>query len=289
MPQSHSSRVSPFWVPASGGACSIHYDVFEPDGATRKGGPPIVLLQGLGLSSRYWFDVPRRVADRGRRVIVIDNRGTGQSGRARGPYRMRDLADDVVSVLDHAGIDRAIVCGISLGGMIAQQTALRHPSRVAGLVLLATTPGLPHGVLAHPRTIAKLLHLPIATLRDKKAAARLLVELLLVEADWPAAKEIFSEWPTATRSDPTEPATFFAQLVAAMFHSTGRDLHRIACPTLVVTGDGDVLIPPKNSRVLASRIPSADLEIVPGAGHGIFAKDRDLVASWIERLAEKCA
>src|SRR5580693_6639413 len=96
----------------SGGA-RIHYDV--------RGSSPqtVVLLHGLGLSSRFWFDKPERLSTGADpwRVITIDNRGVGRSDKPLRPYTMRAMADDVAAVLDHARIERACVVGLSLGGM----------------------------------------------------------------------------------------------------------------------------------------------------------------------------
>src|SRR5690349_4091284 len=118
----------------------IHYEMQGEEG------PVVVLLQGLGLSSRFWFDVPDSLwkdPARPRRVITIDNRGTGRSSRPRGwaPWTLGTMADDVAAVLDDAGVADAVIVGISMGGMIAQHVALRHRTRVRGLVLLATSPG----------------------------------------------------------------------------------------------------------------------------------------------------
>jgi pimeloyl-ACP methyl ester carboxylesterase len=122
----------------------IHYEVHESHAG--PGAPAVVLIQGLGLSSRFWFDLPDRLRPKWR-VVLLDNRGVGRSDRPRGPYRMAAMADDVAAVLNAAGVQRACIVGISLGGMIAQHVALRHPARVAGLVLLATTAGFPHARL----------------------------------------------------------------------------------------------------------------------------------------------
>jgi len=123
--------------------CRIHYRALGE-------GPAVVLVQGLGLSSRFWFDVPESLATdptRKRRVLAVDNRGTGLSERPRGVWSMATMADDLAAVLDDAGEKDAIVVGISMGGMIAQHFALRHPTRARGLVLFATTPGFLFGAL----------------------------------------------------------------------------------------------------------------------------------------------
>src|SRR5262245_10071020 len=142
---------------ASRGA-RIHYTLHGP-----KHGIPVVLIQGIGLSSRFWFDIPALLAEepeRPRRVVAIDNRGTGRSDKPRSPWTMSTMADDIAAVLDDAGIDAAYVVGISMGGMVAQQVALRHPKRVLGLVLIATTSGFLMGALPEAKALARLVSLP---------------------------------------------------------------------------------------------------------------------------------
>jgi 3-oxoadipate enol-lactonase len=264
----------------------IHYSVFDgrPEGRANGAGRPIVLLQGLGLSSRFWFDIPAALAsdpEGARRVITIDNRGTGKS--EAGPRRfwtMATMADDVAAVLDAENVAEAIVVGISMGGMIAQNVALRHPDRVKGLLLLATTPGFFFGALPEVRAMARLLSLPFGG----KRASRNLVRLLLPESKWERARDIFKDWPRAMRDDPTTAATFLAHLFASSTHLTGLRLKQIRCKTIIVAGELDSLIPPANARALARGIPAAELEIIPDTGHAVFAEDRDLVRRMVERL-----
>lgn len=265
----------------SRGPVRIHYRAFGSPGDA------VVLLQGLGLSSRYWFDVPDQLAaraPRGFHVVTPDNRGTGKSDKPRGAYRMRELADDVAAVLDHAGIDRAYVLGISLGGMIAQEVALRHSDRVRGLALLATTPGLPHGRLPPPRSLASLLSIPFVRKRGGPATA--LYRLVLAERHVGQADELLSRWPAAMAEDPIVMHGFFGQFAAAALHSTGARLGRLRCPAVVVTGDEDVLIPSRNSEILARRIPRARLRVLPQMGHGIPIADPGVVERALDELRE---
>lgn len=258
--------------------CTIHYTVHGG-----RHGTPVVLLQGLGLSSRFWFDVPTLLAEdpaMPRRVIAIDNRGTGRSDKPRTPWTMATMADDVIAVLDDAGIDAAFIVGISMGGMIAQHVALRHPKRVNGLVLLATTAGFLMGALPDAKALARLVSLPFGGPR----AGRNMAKLLLPESKWDQAREIFRDWPKAMRDDPTSPATFAAHLFAASTHLVTGRLSKIECPVVVVAGKHDQLIPLKNARVLAARIRRAELEVIEDAGHAVFADDRDLVRRMVLKL-----
>ncbi len=113
-------------------------------------GPPVLLIMGLGMNATGWWRTVPVLAEAGLRVISFDNRGVGRSDRMPGPYTVAEMADDAVAVLDEAGLDRAHVYGISLGGMIAQEVALRHRRRVDALVLGATTAGGAEYVPAAP-------------------------------------------------------------------------------------------------------------------------------------------
>jgi len=253
----------------------IYYEI------TGAGGPNVVLIQGLGLSSRFWFETPRLLSG-DHRVITLDNRGTGRSDRPRGPYRMTHMADDVAAVLDAAGADRAYVVGISMGGMIAQEVALRHGPRVHGLVLLATWAGLPHVHLPALQTVATLLALPLLGRRAGPALSK----LLLPPTHRRRARELLSAWPAALKAEPPDARAFFAQVAGAATHSTGFRLKRIDCPTVVVSGEKDVVMRKENGAILARRIPNASHEILPGVAHGIPIVDEAAIGRALARLRQ---
>ncbi len=255
---------------------SIHYRIA---GTT---GPWVVMIQGLTLSGRFWFDLPTRLAERGARVLWLDNRGTGQSDPFPRAARMSTLADDVAAVIEHAGAERVTVVGISMGGMISQHFALRHPGLLEGLVLMATTPGLPHGKLPPPRILAALGELPFQ--RGTKRGAALSAELLLPASERHRFAELFSRWPEAYLADPQRRSTFLYQLGAIATHSTGARLATLDVPTLVVTGKEDALVPPENSRILARLIPGAELEELDRVGHSIPSLAPDIVERSVDRV-----
>jgi 3-oxoadipate enol-lactonase len=264
----------------SGGA-RIHYDV--------RGNAPqtAVLLHGLGLSSRFWFDQPERLSSGSDpwRVITIDNRGVGRSDKPLGPYTMRAMADDVAAVLDHARIERAHIVGLSLGGMIAQHVALRHARRVEGLVLLGTSAGFPHMHLPKARALASFLALPFDGSLRRREVRRSFARLLLGREDVSRSAELLAGWPDALKTDPTPTRVFISHLAAAVFsHSAGEALGGVACPTVVVTGDDDALLPHPNSRTLARLFPWSHLEVVRGAGHIIPASHPECVRKALDKI-----
>jgi pimeloyl-ACP methyl ester carboxylesterase len=207
------------------------------------------------------------------RVLVPDNRGTGQSDLPRRPWTMADMADDVAAMLDVAGVTRAIIAGISMGGMIAQHVALRHSERVAGLVLMATTPGLPYGKLPDLSMIRNLVGSSLTKRSDLESLAR----LVLPERELPNAWQHLEGWVRLMREQPPRRRTFLGQFGAITTHSTGHRLDRITAPVRVVTGDEDRLVPASNSELLTARLPRAELEVLPGVAHGIPFLDREVV------------
>jgi pimeloyl-ACP methyl ester carboxylesterase len=265
----------------------IHYDIHEPTVVSSK--DPVVLIQGLGLSSRFWFEIPKWISSdpqAPRRAITLDNRGTGRSDKPRGIYRMGRMADDVIAVLDACGEKRAIIVGISMGGMIAMHCAIRHPDRASGLVLLATTPGLPLGRLPTLHALAALLYTPFV--RGKRV--RWVDRILLPEHALDRAAQLLERWPEAFRNDPMLPRVFFSHLVAASLHSVGHALGRVRCPAVVIAGEDDILIPPVNAARIARRIPHAELQVLPGVAHAIPAQDETVIQRavvLIDRMKQK--
>ena len=246
----------------------------------RGGGPLAMLVQGLGLPGRLWLGLPGGLLRKGWSVLVPDNRGTGDSDAPLPPYRMRDLADDLAAVVEAAGRGPALVVGISLGGMIAQHLALRHPSRVAGMVLAATTCGPPIGRLIR----FGFLPLLVKTRRGDPAALEAMRRMLVHESSLAAQPHIFETWDRELKQEPTGWRGMLGQIGAAAGHSTGFRLGRIRCPVEVIAGDDDRIVPVENSRILARRIPGAALTILPRCGHAFPLERPDALAAAVDRV-----
>ena len=232
----------------------IHY---ETHGDPAR--PPLLLIMGLALSSRAWDRLPELLSEHFH-VLVFDNRGTGKSARVGRAYRMRDLADDAAAVIAAAGVRSAHVFGISMGGMIAQELTLRHPSLVRSLALGCTFASWRKGKAPTWRTKLDLLLLNLGRVSPDVIAR------ILVSPEWHALNPGAAlEW--LRRAEHTKVRYATAQMLAIARHHTLPRLAQIRAPTLVITGGADRLVPPQNSEVLAKSIPNARLVVLPGAGH----------------------
>jgi 3-oxoadipate enol-lactonase len=239
-------------------------------------GEPLLFITGFTISSAVFEPVLDRYARRFA-CILYDNRGSGRSPAPLWPTSMPELAADAASVLERAGVPAAHVYGVSMGGMIAQELAIRFPERVRGLVLGGTTPGGPRAVRP---TLAELRALGSALRQDRAA-------------------HLFS--PAFRREHPDEvrrllglfvrhrppPQGVVSHLLATIYHDTVSRLGQIQAPTFVLHGDEDAMSPLANARLLAERIPDAELAIVPGAGHAYALEQPErsyaLLADWMDR------
>ncbi|MFO0727831.1 MAG: alpha/beta fold hydrolase [Myxococcota bacterium] len=241
---------------------------FEATGP--EDGPLLLLIMGLGLSSRAWDELPGRLNHRFR-VVVFDNRGVGRSVAPARLFHLPSLADDAAAVLEAVGASQARpahVFGISLGGMIAQELVLRHPHLVARLALGATNMGWLDSGLPRLGTVISFL---LLITRGPGLRARRLADLC-VSAGFPDRfAEIWERW--ILRLDHARPTTTLRQLWAALRHSTRRRLAALKTPTLVITGDDDRIMPPRGSRRIAAVVPGARLVELEGAGH-VFPLER---------------
>lgn len=243
----------------------IHYEV-------HGSGAPVLLIMGLGSNAYGWYRTIPWLSEH-YQAIAFDNRGTGRSEVPEGPYTIAQMAADVAAVLDATGHARAHVVGASLGGMVAQRFALAYPDRVRSLVLVCTTPGGPRTVRAGEDVMAGLVQG-----RDDPATVYRRNAWFLYGDDTRAHHPERIEQDLEQRAKiPTSPAGYMAQLQAALAHDTWEELPSLAAPTLVVHGDADLLIPPGNGRLLAERIPGAELVIAPGAGHMLQSDAGDIV------------
>jgi 3-oxoadipate enol-lactonase len=226
-------------------------------------GDPVLMIMGLGLSGgAWWRTVP--VLSRSLRVITFDNRGVGRSRARFHSYTTEAMADDAVSVLDAAGIERAHVYGFSLGGMVAQQLALRHPERVRSVVLGATHPGGPRAVRPDGDVIAFFRR---RASMPPKEAARASVPFNYGPRCRREHKDRIAEDIRRRLAHPFPEQAYRAQICAASLHNCYRRLGRIDAPTLVVHGRNDRVVPVANAEILATRIPRAELRILEDSGH----------------------
>lgn len=227
-------------------------------------GEPLVLIMGLGGWSGDWgARFPALLAEN-HRVILFDNRGTGTSSRAIGPYTLEQMARDVVSVIEEVAGGSAHVLGISMGGMIAQQLALDHPKVVRRLVLAATHCGGSRAALPLPHLIPALFPTP-GTPAEMILRRRLSA---IAAPGWSEKNpELLEERLQSSLRAPTPLRTYRAQLEAIMKSDRYARLDEIEAPTLVVHGDADGLVPYSNGELLARKIRGAELVTLRGVGH----------------------
>jgi pimeloyl-ACP methyl ester carboxylesterase len=240
---------------------SVRLAHYERGGPER---PPLLLIRGLGRTAEHWSPAFLSALDPHFRVLLMDNRGVGRSSVPRPPYRTRDMADDAAAVLDAFGVDRAHVFGISLGGMIAQELALRHPSRVERLVLGCTRAG---GKLSPRMSVRAALGLVWPMRLPVEAAVRETARVVLSERFFREHPEVVDDWVRLVREYPLQKRGVIGQLLAGARHDTSSRLGKLSIPTLVLSGDADLLIDIENSRRLARALPDAGLAILAGAGH----------------------
>jgi pimeloyl-ACP methyl ester carboxylesterase len=230
----------------------------------RGAGEPLLLIQGMSGTHLAWGEPFIADLERDFDVVAYDHRGIGRSDRVDDPFSIADLADDAAGLLDELGWERAHVLGISMGGMVAQELALRHEGRVRTLALGCSYCGGPGSALAPPETINKLSAGMLSG--DRELAIRTGFEVN-VSAAFAAQEGAYEAFRAMAKSLPAPVPVIMLQMQAIAAHDTSARLPSLDVPTLVVHGDEDRMLPVDNGRLMASLIPGARLEVLEGVGH----------------------
>ena len=300
--QTGSALKSP-WTPtrfARNGSVEIAYDRLAG-----SEGEPLLLVMGLAVS-RFWWPVGlcQAFANRGFAVARYDQRDAGQSSRMpdtgksnpflavarkRGAYSSEDMTDDATAVLDELGWERAHIFGASLGGVIAQRIALRHPDRVLSVVSAAAMPSDVSGVggarYVHFGMLAKLARMKVPEGRDGDIALSLMVARETASPAYPFDENAAREWiEREVDSGPRDTKAQSRQVGAAWHGPKLRDLRK---PTLVLHGDADPILRVSAARATARAIDGARLVILPGVGHDLPAPLWPAIADEVRQLADR--
>ncbi len=286
MPQARLGSIQP--GSDEPGSVELHYECFG-----REEDPTLVLVMGLGVQMIFWEDrFCAALAERGHRVVRFDNRDVGLSskldalgspdvaeirGRAangqplRAPYSLDDMADDVAGLLDFLGVDAAHVVGASMGGMVAQLVALRHPARVRGLVSIMSSTGDPDLPGPDPEAAAMLAQ-PLPPGRQAYVERGLRNARIChgPETHFPFESERVRRRAERAYERGIHPPGYLRQLLAIMTAPPRSEaLRRLQLPALVIHGNQDPLVPVACGIATAKAIPDARLEIVEGMGHDL--------------------
>lgn len=232
-------------------------------------GPRVLLIMGFGMSGKAWAPQVAGLKDR-HQVVIYDNRGVGQSSAGNGaPARMQTWAQDVGGLLDALGWDDVHLVGVSMGGMVAQEFAIRHTARLRSLTLIATTPGGgPHHLMPSLKGLGLFLAANASSGEKRLRALRSL--LYPPHAHGRVAQSSGLAESMQTASQLATAAARGQQLLAVLRHNTVRGLPRLhATPTLVIKPAMDLLVPPRNSDRIHRRVPGSMLLSFQDAGHGV--------------------
>jgi 3-oxoadipate enol-lactonase len=244
-------------------------------------GDPLLLIQGMSATHVAWGPAFLAGLEPSFECIVFDNRGMGRSGQAELPFDVADMAADAVALLDALGVETAHVAGISMGGAIAQEVALRHPERVRTLALGATFCGGPEGTLMDPEDL-QMLGAAYAS-GEPEQVFRAMWEIN-ISPTFRAEDSRFDAFREMGSALPAPRPVVIQQMRACAEHDTSARLNEIDLPTLVIHGTADRLIKVDNGKLIARLIP-APIELLEDVGHMFWWEQPERSAELIREHA----
>src|SRR3954451_12878505 len=281
-------------TPANG--IELAYETFGQPSAR-----PLLLIMGLGAQLIAWpEEVCTALVERGFFVVRFDNRDAGLSTHlhdapapdlraalsgdtSSAAYTLEDMADDVAGLLDALGLARAHLVGVSLGGMIAQTVAIRHPDRVSSLTSIIAAPSL-------PLDEAGVAMMSVEPARSREEAVERTVQLfrLVGSPGYPLDEDKIADVAGHSYDRAYDPAGGVRQRLAV--HASGdrtAALRNVRVPTLVVHGEADLLVPVAGGKATAEAIPDAELLVLPGMGHDLPVELWPTIIDAIVRTADR--
>jgi 3-oxoadipate enol-lactonase len=244
---------------------AVHHELTGPDDA-----PPLVLSTSIGSTLAMWDPQVPALSERFR-VVRYDHRGHGASPVPAGPYRLADLGEDVVALLDRLSIERAHFCGLSLGGMVGMWLAANASERIDRLVLCCTSAFFP----------SEPWHERAATVRahGTEAVAAAVVERWFTQERRERDPDLVARSQATIGATPAEGYAGACEAIATM--QVADDLERIVAPTLVIAGADDPATPPEQAERIAARIAGARVAVVAGAAHPASVEQPEAVTKLI--------
>lgn len=239
-------------------------------------GSPLLLIMGLSFTLEMWFRILPALTTK-HRVILFDNRGMGRSSVPRGPYTIPQMARDAAAVMRAAGVPAAHVAGASMGGMVAQELALRNPDLVRSLTLGCTSHSGLFGRWPDFRCIPPRLG------GSREDRERDFIKILYARST-PATR--IEEDITLRLNCNWCSKGFVNQFAGILLWTAYRRLPRLRTPTLIVHGEEDRMLPIENGRVLAKRIAGARFHAVPHAGHVITTDQPEICSRLINEFLD---
>jgi 3-oxoadipate enol-lactonase len=232
-------------------------------------GEPLLLIRGFATSAAMWYTQVPQLSEHFT-VITLDNRDTGNSDRVAKPYTIKDMAGDVIALIEYLDRGAVHLLGISMGGMIAQQVALLRPDLIKCLMLGCTACDSGRGLTTDPKVVELFATLPELT---DEANVRRSLPVFFSPQTFKLRPDIIEEFVQKSTAQRPPLETFARHGQAMQGFQVCDQLHRITRPTLIQHGGADLLLPLFNAEELKERIPGSRLKIYEGLGHLFLMED----------------